>query len=754
MKNVILIFLTVVTTLFLTACQPGKKLTQSYHDPLVKVVQSNEKTTELKVTIPRDTLGMVQTSAGKFQRFNPQGFPNKNLLFGNEYASMPEIPMFTFMVALPLGAKPDVISIKPQGPKVITNVRLYPIQPEEFASVEEPKKSSFQFDPKKYERGKFKVNELKTVTQVMAEPYNIYRISVPMADYDPTASLLTLYDHLDIKIDYKAVKACFALEYRSEKFTLDLVDKYLQEGLHFIPELVINPEVLVRYRCIEIIPPVFDFGCQLLILTDEKFISAANNLKTHKESLGIRTKIITTQQILSSAGGALTDVKIKNWIQNYYSTHFIKPKWLLIMGDAEFIPPHYIDIEENGSKCSGDQYFGQLSGDDLSIPSFGIGRLPVDELSDAQLLVDRIKDYELHPPAFWNSFRSQMSFAAQFQDDNLDKIDDRWFAETSEDIRNYLLTLNYGVERIYGLDDSAIDPRFWNNGTPIPNELRKPGFPWNGNRNDIINAFNKGKVIVYHRDHGFKDGWGTPSFQTSDLSSINISGTEYPFVFSINCASGVFDNETANLPGNKTTGMNVTVSGVYWAEKFLRQPEGAIGIIGDTRNSSTVMNNHMARGLFDAMFPNYQSFGGTSAIYHMGDVLNHAKGYVANTSASNNSIFKENTIYNLFGDPSLRVVPRPFLVLVPGEWVVVNKKMLKIPVKFRKPGCLKCPPFPLLAREPVIVTLINPKSGEVISRTTLTKEGNIELPLNNFQGAAMVRMSGASIEPVTLEVRL
>lgn len=752
MKNAFALAL--LWALFLTACHLGKKLPQRHDEPITKVLLSNEKTTELQVRVPRYKLQEVQTKEGVFQRLSPEHFPGGQLLFGNEYTSMPEIPMYTFLVALPLGAKPDIISIKPQGPSTVGNVRLYPIQPEEFASVEERKPVAFQFDPRTYKARAFAAGTFKTVTQVMSEPYNIYRVSIPAVDYDPEKLVLTWYDRIDIKIDYSALRPCFVYEMKSEKFALDAVDQHLQDGLDRIPALVVNPEVFVRYRCLEPFPPTFELGSQLLIVTDEKFVSAANDLKAHKESLGIRTRVVTTQQILASAGGTLTDVKIRNWIRNYNTTHVIRLKWVLIMGDAEYIPPHYIYIEENGSRCSGDQFYGQLTGDSLAIPTLGIGRLPVDSLSQAQRLVDRIKNYELHPPRMWNSFHSQMTFAAQFQDDDLNKIDDRWFAETSEDIRNYMLTLGYGVERVYAVDNAAIDPRYWNDGTPIPSALRKPGFPWDGDLTDIVNAINGGRVIVYHRDHGYKDGWGTPSFTTGDLSRIHISGTEYPFVFSINCASGVFDNETANLPGNKTTGMSVTPTAVYWAEKFLLQPNGAIGIIGDTRNSSTIMNNFMAKGLFDAIFPGYQTFGGADAIYHMGDVLNHAKAFVASTGSSTAAIYKENTIYNLFGDPSLRVVPNTVWRIFPGDLVFVEKKALRIPIKFEKPGCLKCPPPPFLSKEPIIVTLTNPRSGEVISRALMEKEGTVELPLTEYKGPAILRISGGAIEPTSMEVKL
>ena len=43
-------------------------------------------------------------------------------------------------------------------------------------------------------------------------------------------------------------------------------------------------------------------------------------------------------------------------------------------------------------------------------------------------------------------------------------------------------------------------------------------------------------------------------------------------VYSVNCASGLFDNETRN-PANDAATYNTTANGVYWAEDLLRREE-------------------------------------------------------------------------------------------------------------------------------------------------------------------------------------
>jgi hypothetical protein len=240
----------------------------------------------------------------------------------------------------------------------------------------------------------------------------------------------------------------------------------------------------------------------------------------------------------------------------------------------------------------------------------------------------------------------------------------RWFAETSEDIRDHLLGLFLSVERIYNAPAGS-DPTFWNDGTTIPTQLQRPTFAWDGDRADIIAAVNDGTSVLYHRDHGWWNGWGTPSLRTADLANISVTGNEFPVVYSINCASGMFDNETVDLPANVVgAGYGPNTASVYWAETFVRQDDGALGVIGDTRSSSTTANNAMAKGLFDATFPNYQTFGGSTSVRRLGDILNHAKSYVASGPLSDNGVKQENTIYNLLGDPTVSLTTKKYFVVV------------------------------------------------------------------------------------------
>ena len=177
----------------------------------------------------------------------------------------------------------------------------------------------------------------------------------------------------------------------------------------------------------------------------------------------------------------------------------------------------------------------------------------------------------------------------------------------------------------------------------------------------MIDAINDGRFLVFHRDHGGISGWGSPSFGSSNLASLT-NGAKTPVVYSINCASGLFDNETRN-PANDVYTYNTSVGGSYWAERILRMEGGAVGVIGDTRNSPTWANSAFARGLFDATWPDLlPADGGNTSIRRLGDILNYGKVYLIGQVCRAPELrlmsrwpqaLTDVTLYHVYGDPTM-----------------------------------------------------------------------------------------------------
>ncbi|MBZ0287719.1 MAG: hypothetical protein K8I30_08895, partial [Anaerolineae bacterium] len=182
------------------------------------------------------------------------------------------------------------------------------------------------------------------------------------------------------------------------------------------------------------------------------------------------------------------------------------------------------------------------------------------------------------------------------------------------------------------------------------------GFNWASTTANISTAWNAGRFLIIHRDHGWPGGWGNPPFDWSNVDALT-NGTELPVVFSVNCASGLFDQDT----GGGAIGTSANIP--YFAERLLTNRNGgAIGVLGDTRNSPSWANSALARGFVDATWPNTEpGFGGGTSHRRLGDILTHGKLYLfsqgglAGANIPWSDVGDEFRMWHCLGDPTLEM---------------------------------------------------------------------------------------------------
>ncbi|MDO9006363.1 MAG: C25 family cysteine peptidase [Aquabacterium sp.] len=751
----------------------------------VETVSSSPDATVLRVIVPLPKLDSVETPSGVFQRFalnNGGGAINDIREVG-----LPEVPLTGFSLALPVDAKDgsSTVEIVPEGSIKRQQARLYPVQPPESNRAGVKDDAKFEFDADRWAKGVKTPGQDQGVLPVFKGDASVNGYRLSPYGYNPAEQLITYYPSYLVTIKhpgncfiYDRLKLKGVVGTRVQGF--DGIDQRIEQLPLPALQFTINKDLASKLRCAPpiIINPAI-FGARFLIVTHPNFKAAADTLKAHKQALGISTRVVTTADI-TGGGANATEGQIRSWIANYYNTHLVRPKWVLFMGDAEFVPTHYDQANIwDSARNAGDMWYGQFlpGATATTIPPFGIGRFPVDTLAQANTIVSKVMAFENSPPAnpiFGQDFYSRLTFASFFQitDSNgtTPTRDKRWFVETSEMVRDHAVSKGYSVARLYHAD-AAANPLFYNSGAAIPAALKKPGFAWDADRNDIAAAINQGSSLVYHRDHGWWSGWGDPSFQTGDLGLISVTNNEFPVVFSINCASGIFDNETVDLAANKIgAGYGPGVGSTYWAEAFLRKSDGALAVIGDSRSSSTTDNNHFTLGLFDGVFPGLvPTFGAGSSIQRLGDLLNYAKTYISDVSsgAQGNrhplnsggsrpaivNLRQELNIYNLLGDPTVKLrVSAPWKFGLP--FVALEKTLVKIKVPVQ-PGCLTCPPE-LASPEWITVVAFDPKTGLELGRGLINGDGVGEIDLgDDFKGDnVMVRVAspdGASTQAAAKE---
>ena len=635
-----------------------------------------------------------------------------------EAVGKPAIPVITRLIAVPQETTAPVVRLgQTVVAETVSDLLLYPVQqtPVDQAAEEAPidyGDGPFAFDELAYDSTVAQPTSLVELIPLGSlRDLKLYQLRIAVAQYTPSLRQATVYSSIDFSIDFPG-------------------------GVTFLPARALNPfedhrlpllDLVLNRDAVRLTPVKPDLpltscvGYEYLIITDPTFRAAADALAAWKWQRGISTTVIETGVGANKAGTTKEQIRAK--IAEIYNSCSVRPSYLLLFGDAEHIPPWYF---KRGVNADGvDQFIGTDYSysvipsvvDDAAtvpLPDLALGRIPVDTALEALNVVNKIISYERTPPQ-QASFYQKASFASYFQCcwfNKADGTDTRGYIQTAEQIRAYMLTRSYAVDRIYttsassyqdpteenyyDLNTRSATPRFYRDGSPLPAAIGPgSGFAWDGDTQDVIDAFNAGRFLIFHRDHGSSSGWIDPAFTTGSIDPL-ANGALQPVVYSINCTSGYFDNET-NIGGNVTK--------VYFAEKLLRKASGgAIGVIAATRVSPTWENNALSRGLFDATWPTFMpAFGSSTSLTRLGDIMNHGKIYMLSQAFAPQATLVDgsgnlsltsirNNFYNyhLLGDPTLEMwTADPYATAGLGRQVTILERTTKrIVVAYSEEGAL------------------------------------------------------------------
>ena len=375
-----------------------------------------------------------------------------------------------------------------------------------------------------------------------------------------------------------------------------------------------------------------------LIVSTNQYAEAANRLAEWKRLMGFKVYVLLRDDWNSS----LVDFYIR---EAYYGLPALY--YVLIIGDHDDVPaqqsslihPHVTDF-----------YYGCIDNDET--PDIYTGRLSVSTPEEAMTVVDKIISYEKTPPTSTSFYNNGLN-CTYFQDDNHNGYEDHMFTHTSEEIRSYVMSQGKSVQRVYTTFPD-VTPLYWNNGFyywggDIPNELKRPGFAWDGDVTDITNAINNGVFYALHHDHGDICFWVHPLYTKWDISNLS-NGNLLPVVFSINCLTGKFDDDC-------------------FCESFLRKSNGGcVGIYGASQLSYLGYNDALITGMFDAIWPDpglsitmlhvmSNIFSPTpTPTYTLGQILNQGMFRLTETYGYNGfyTLYSKE-IYHCFGDPSMMI---------------------------------------------------------------------------------------------------
>jgi uncharacterized repeat protein (TIGR01451 family) len=337
-------------------------------------------------------------------------------------------------------------------------------------------------------------------------------------------------------------------------------------------------------------------AAKMVIVTNKAFIDAANSLASARTAQGIKTVVVDVQNVYDEFSyGVHGPDAIRAFLQRANSSWATKPAYAILFGDASFDARNYYGMGSYDfvpTKMVATQYLKTASDDwfadfnNTGIPVMAIGRMSARTPDDATGIVNKYIARGTSVPA--GSWAGTVEVVA--------------------DVANEV-----PFER--GADQIAA-------GIPAPYNVSRVSFGKTQTpHDDVINAFNNGSLLTDYTGHGSVEVWSDYVFTSADASAL-ANGSRLPFVVTLNCLNGLFNDLF-------TDGM---------AESLLRNPNG--GSIGGF--SSSALTSPDQQLLVNAEL-NKQLFNGLA----IGDAILKAKAATQDMDVRRSWI--------LFGDPTLKL---------------------------------------------------------------------------------------------------
>ncbi len=519
----------------------------------------------------------------------------------------------------------------------------------------------------------FPRNVTRTVGTWSLRGHRIAVITLHPVRYIPAEGILSYFPRITVQLETESSADLLAETARMLRTSPDVNTR--------LSDLVENPELLINYAAVAQSagkgkppePTISGEKYPLVIITDESLAPSFQTLADHKTGRGLRTKLITTQEIAAGYQGSDLPEQIRNFILEAYTSW--QTDFILLGGDDELVPHRGLFAEAFGytdDDIPADLYFGALDGnwngdgDDLwgepgeadPLAEVGVGRAPVDDIAEAQHFIDKVIRYEETPVP-------EQTVGALMAGEELYDNPQTWGGDYKDEIKD-------GSDN-HGFTTQGFPSHFSVN-TLYDRDL---GYTWWGGI--LRGLINDGVHLINHVGHT-SVAYALKSTADQVYNELTNDGIEnsYCVIYSQGCYAASFDNRN---PGGSYEEDSV-------AEAFTVGENGAVAFVGNSRygwaqpGTTDGVSQYFDRQFFDALFG--------ENIRTLGPMNDDAK--IDNLWAWEYPGVRWNYYeQNLLGDPSMSIwtdIPESLTVVHPevlsiGEHntflVVVSSGGVKIP---------------------------------------------------------------------------
>ncbi|CUS97507.1 type IX secretion system sortase PorU [Candidatus Chrysopegis kryptomonas] len=370
-------------------------------------------------------------------------------------------------------------------------------------------------------------------------------------------------------------------------------------------------------------------GADWIVITHPDFISQAKKLAEHRAKKdSLKTLVVDVTDIYNEfSSGMLDPVAIRDFLKFAFDRWNKKPFYVLLFGDGDYDYKNVEVADKNWipsyESKEGLQQIWTYTSDDFYVLltpdpyiDMAIGRLPVQTQDEAEIIVNKIIQYENNSD--FGMWRNTILFAA---DDGLtsgDNTDGQIHTLQSESLANYYTPDYIDKRKIYLVSYPTV---YTSVGRRKPDAAKA-----------LVDYINRGCAIVNWIGHGNPFVWAHERIFEIGYTIQNLKNeNRLPFVVAATCDFGRFDNPKTQ----SSTEVLLTLKN-----------GGAIGVLTSARLVYSSDNAAFNYKFFDELFKSTPEYKTT----RLGDAMFRVKQVYASLN---------DLKFILFADPALRLtLPR------------------------------------------------------------------------------------------------
>jgi len=414
----------------------------------------------------------------------------------------------------------------------------------------------------------------------------------------------------------------------ASKITYSTMTDKLKTFIAFNPASLKTPvfeSAVVNQNLHQLIAP------ELIIITNNALLNEAQRLTAHRQShSGVSTKVVTTEQVYNEYSGGKQDITaLRDFIRDLYTQPASALKNALLFGRGSYDyknrvlgNTNLVPIYESRNSLSpletysSDDYFGFLEnteGDWNESPAqnhtldIGVGRLPLKNLAEASIVVDKLIDYDLNITKA-GSWQNEFLFVADDGDFNIHQNQADQLANSID-----LYDPTFNTKKFY-LDSF--------------DQLERPSGQYSPAASKALDLLiRKGSLIVNYTGHGSEQVWMDERILDETIISNWKQAPRYPLFVTATCEFGRHDDPFQITSGEKT---------------LLQKKGGSIGLVTTARPVNSSTNFTLNKAFYESLFTKENNH-----FRNLGNIFRDTKNKSMSGVANRN--------FSLLADPSMKL---------------------------------------------------------------------------------------------------